>query len=60
MPLFFLIAIGLGAATLGATAVDVTSDSRQARMHQTTTAQSQAYTTDAAPVGAAASGSGGE
>jgi hypothetical protein len=26
MPLFFLIAIGLGAATLGATTVDVTTD----------------------------------
>ena len=49
MPLFFLIAIGAGAFTLGATAVDVTSDARQARMHQTTTVQTQAYTTDAAP-----------
>ena len=28
MPLFFLIAIGVGAATVGATAVDVTSDVR--------------------------------
>ena len=28
MPLFFIIAIGLGAFTVGATAVDVTADSR--------------------------------
>ena len=28
MPLFFIIAIGLGAATVGATTVDVTSDMR--------------------------------
>jgi hypothetical protein len=28
MPLFFIIAIGAGAFTLGATAVDVTSDTR--------------------------------
>jgi len=49
MPLFFLIAIGCGAFTVGATTVDVTSDSRQARMQQTTTVQPQAYTTDAAP-----------
>jgi len=29
MPLFFIIAIGLGAATVGATAVDVTTDWRE-------------------------------
>ena len=29
MPLFFIIAIGAGAFTLGATTVDVTSDARQ-------------------------------
>ena len=34
MPLFFIIAIGAGAFTLGATAVDVTSDtSAQNRAH---------------------------
>jgi hypothetical protein len=53
MPLFFIIAIGAGAFTAGATAVDVTTDSRQARMHQTTIVQPQAYTTDAAPVAVA-------
>ena len=52
MPLFFLIAIGCGAFTVGATTVDVTSDARQqqkARMEQTTTVQPQAYTMDTAP-----------
>lgn len=49
MPLFFLIAIGCGAFAVGATAVDVTSDTRQARMQQTTIVQPQAYTTDGAP-----------
>jgi hypothetical protein len=38
MPLFFIIAIGAGAFTLGATTVDVTSDMR----HQERTAQVQA------------------
>jgi hypothetical protein len=37
MPLFFIIAIGAGAFTLGATTVDVTSDMR----HQERTAQVQ-------------------
>lgn len=64
MPLFFLIAIGAGAFTVGAATVDVTSDARQhekARMEQTTNVQPQAYTTDAAaPATIAASGSGGE
>ena len=60
MPLFFIIAIGCGAFTVGATAVDVTSDSRQARMQQTTTVQPQAYTTDAAPVAVAVPNSASE
>jgi len=34
MPLFFLIAIGAGAITLGATTADVTSDMRQQRTAQ--------------------------
>jgi hypothetical protein len=34
MPLFFIIAIGAGAFTLGATTVDVTSDARQQRTAQ--------------------------
>jgi hypothetical protein len=60
MPLFFLIAIGCGAFTVGATTVDVTSDARQAqkaRMEQTTNVQPQAYTTDAAPMAVPASAS---
>lgn len=63
MPLFFIIAIGAGAFTVGATAVDVTSDARQhekARMEQTTTVQPQAYTTDAAPAAIAAPSSASE
>ena len=60
MPLFFLIAIGLGAVTVGATAVDVTSDSRQARAQQTTVVQPQAYTTDAAPAAVAVPNSASE
>jgi hypothetical protein len=63
MPLFFLIAIGAGAFTVGATTVDVTSDARQhekARMEQTTNVQPQAYTTDAAPTAIGVSGSSGE
>ena len=59
MPLFFLIAIGAGAITLGATAVDVTSDMRQ---HERPTAQAvqptgfnpSAYPTQAECVNAAA------
>jgi hypothetical protein len=43
MPLFFIIAIGAGAFTLGATAVDVTSDvSAQKRDHMAQTQQVQA------------------
>jgi hypothetical protein len=63
MPLFFLIAIGAGAFTVGAATVDLTADARQhekARMEQTTNVQPQAYTTDAAHVAIAPSGSGGE
>ena len=48
MPLFFLIAIGCGAFTLGATTVDVTSDARaqhQAQAAQTTSFQASAYST---------------
>ena len=44
MPLFFIIAIGAGAFTLGATTVDVTSDTRaQQRDRLTQTQQVQAY-----------------
>ena len=56
MPLFFLIAIGCGAFTVGATTVDVTTDARlQARDKANHTAQVQqvqpqaqasAYTTE--------------
>jgi hypothetical protein len=48
MPLFFIIAIGAGAFTLGATAVDVTSDVRQQQRTaqvQTTNFQASAYAT---------------
>jgi hypothetical protein len=48
MPLFFIIAIGAGAFTLGATAVDVTSDMRQqqpAAQVQSTSFQASAYAT---------------
>jgi hypothetical protein len=50
MPLFFLIAIGAGAFTLGATTVDVTSDSRQHQQQpyaqvQPTAFQASAYAT---------------
>ena len=42
MPLFFLIAIGCGAFTVGATTVDVTTDARmQARDKANHTAQVQ-------------------
>ncbi len=58
MPLFFLIAIGAGALTLGATTVDVTSDMRQERSRaqavQTTTFQANAYATQAECLNAAA------
>lgn len=50
MPLFFLIAIGLGATTVGATTVDATGAARenhQARLQQEQApAQAQAYTVD--------------
>jgi hypothetical protein len=50
MPLFFLIAVGLGAATVGATTVDVTGAARenhQARVQQESApTQAQAYTVD--------------
>jgi len=56
MPLFFLIAIGCGAFTVGATAVDVTSDARMQNRDRTAQVQTQtqaqpqvqasAYTTD--------------
>jgi hypothetical protein len=53
MPLFFLIAIGCGAFTVGATTVDVTSD---ARMHDRDranhTAQVQTQAQPQAPAGA--------
>jgi hypothetical protein len=42
MPLFFIIAIGAGAFTLGATTVDVTSDVRQQRTAQAQTNNYQA------------------
>jgi hypothetical protein len=59
MPLFFLIAIGAGALTLGATTADVTSDMRQqersrAQAVQTTTFQANAYATQAECLNAAA------
>jgi hypothetical protein len=49
MPLFFIIAIGAGAFTLGATAVDVTSDvsaqkrDRIAQVQQVQPQQQQVY-----------------
>jgi hypothetical protein len=48
MPLFFLIAIGCGAVALGATTLDVTSDTRaqhSAAAPQTTSFQASAYAT---------------
>ena len=39
MPLFFLIAIGAGAFTLGATAVDVTSDTSAQNRERTAQVQ---------------------
>lgn len=47
MPLFFLIAIGAGALTLGATAIDPASDVRHqgTAQVQTTNFQASAYTT---------------
>ena len=58
MPLFFLIAIGAGALTLGATTADVTSDMRQERSRaqavQTTTFQANAYATQTECLNAAA------
>jgi len=60
MPLFFIIAIGAGAFTLGATTVDVTSDIRQerashsAQVVQPTTPQASTYATMADCVNAAA------
>jgi hypothetical protein len=49
MPLLFLIAVGLGAATVGATTVDATGVARenhQARVQDTASTQAQAYTVD--------------
>jgi hypothetical protein len=57
MPLFFIIAIGAGAFTLGATTVDVTSDMRQhdrTAQVQTTTFQASAYATQEECLNAAA------
>lgn len=57
MPLFFIIAIGAGAFTLGATTVDVTSDMRQQHSSAQalqTTFQPSAYPTQAECVNAAA------
>ena len=45
MPLFFIIAIGAGAFTLGATAVDVTSDVNAQRRDQAVQAQQVQYQT---------------
>ncbi len=45
MPLFFIIAIGAGAFTLGATAVDVTSDVNAQRRDQAVQAQPVQYQT---------------
>jgi len=48
MPLFFIIAIGAGAFTVGAVTVDATSDSRAAARTahvQTTSFQASAYAT---------------
>jgi hypothetical protein len=49
MPLFFLIAAGLGAFTVGATTVDasgVAKKNEQARVEQSAPVQRQAYTVD--------------
>ena len=49
MPLFFLIAAGLGAFTVGATTVDATGAAKkneQARAAQPAPVQQQAYTVD--------------
>lgn len=49
MPLFFLIAIGAGAFTVGAATVDATGAARQnekARVEQPAPAQTQAYAVD--------------
>lgn len=59
MPLFFIIAIGAGAFTVGATAVDVTSDTsaqnrERALQAQQVQPQPQAYPTLADCVRAAA------
>jgi hypothetical protein len=58
MPLFFIIAIGAGAFTMGATAVDVTSDTSAQKRDQLTHAQQvqplQAYPTMADCMRAAA------
>jgi len=45
MPLFFIIAIGAGAFTLGATAVDVTSDVNAQRRDRAVQAQQVPYQT---------------
>ena len=48
MPLFFIIAIGAGAFTLGATAVDVTSNERDQQRYaqvQPTSQQATVYAT---------------
>ena len=47
MPLFFLIAIGAGAFTLGATTVDVTSDSRHHQQQPYAQAQPAAFQANA-------------
>jgi|KBSMisStandDraft_5_1062788.scaffolds.fasta_scaffold992411_1 hypothetical protein len=57
MPLFFIIAIGAGAFTLGATTVDVTSDMRhqeRAAQVQATHFQASAYATQEDCIQAAA------
>ena len=59
MPLFFIIAIGAGAFTLGATTVDVTSDIRQhdkasAQAAQAATFNPSMYPTQAECVNTAA------
>ena len=43
MPLFFLIAIGAGALTLGATAIDPAADVRHTAQVQTTSYQATPY-----------------
>ncbi len=58
MPLFFIIAIGAGAFTMGAVTVDATSDMRQqnssAQAFQATGFQPSAYPTQAECMNAAA------